>query len=56
MTIQTKFNIGDKVGNKTIKRIIVRYDSQFKDMCDIHYVLSDGFYKSEEDIVQEYEV
>lgn len=54
MTITTKFNVGDKVaGGKTIHRIVVRYDSQYSEHSDIHYVLSDGFYKSEKEVMDE---
>ena len=51
MTITTKFNVGDEVANgKKICRIMVRYDSQYPDMRDIHYILSDGYYKSEKEV------
>ena len=54
MTIKTRFDIGDEVRpGITIHRIIVRYDSQYSEHSDIHYVLSDGFYKSEKEVMDE---
>ena len=51
MIIETKYNIGDEVRpGVTVHRVLVRYDTQFFEKPDIHYVLSDGYYKSEEEI------
>ena len=51
MTIHTKFDIGDVVRPGVhVDRIIVRFDSQYFEHSDIHYVLSDGYYVSEKEL------
>ena len=51
MTLNTKYNIGDEVRpGLTVHRVIVRFDTQFYTKPDVHYVLSNGFYKSEEEL------
>lgn len=51
MTIETKFDVGDEVRpGVTVSRILVRYDTQYFEHTDIHYILSDGYYVSEKEL------